>query len=187
LPPKGRGPSNSRLQWSRFSKGWTRRCFARCEPSFWCGKPHEQERDDRQRPPINARLVRDLANGGFIEMRRNAMLIGGTGNGQDASGHRPQLHPHGEALFVGMTEAPNRAASAGPRPRFYTIGLCFRFVGSKGDRRRQPAPLHPERIPSVLFKGRWYYKPRRRGPSLPAPPRAIKASGFDRRPSFPSP
>jgi hypothetical protein len=41
--------------------------------------------------------------------------------------------------------------------RSYTIGLCFRLVGSKGARRHQPAPLQSERIPSVLFKGRWYY------------------------------
>jgi DNA replication protein DnaC len=32
--------------------------------------------------PINERLVRDLANGGFIEMQRNVVLIGGTGTGK---------------------------------------------------------------------------------------------------------
>ncbi|WP_296707536.1 IS21-like element helper ATPase IstB [Rhodoblastus sp.] len=32
--------------------------------------------------PINEGLVRDLANGGFIEMQRNVVLIGGTGTGK---------------------------------------------------------------------------------------------------------
>jgi DNA replication protein DnaC len=32
--------------------------------------------------PINERLVRELANGGFIEMQRNVVLIGGTGTGK---------------------------------------------------------------------------------------------------------
>jgi DNA replication protein DnaC len=32
--------------------------------------------------PINETLVRDLAAGGFLEQRRNAILIGGTGTGK---------------------------------------------------------------------------------------------------------
>ena len=32
--------------------------------------------------PINAELVRDLSNGGFLEHQRNVVLIGGTGSGK---------------------------------------------------------------------------------------------------------
>jgi hypothetical protein len=36
------------------------------------------------------------------------------------------------------------------------MGLCFRLIGNKGARRRQPEPLQSERNPSIVFKGRWY-------------------------------
>ena len=58
--------------------------------------------------PINERLVRDLANGGFIDLQRNTVLIGGTGTGK--------TH-----LSIAIASACVRA---GKRGRFYnTVDL----------------------------------------------------------------
>jgi len=37
---------------------------------------------DFEGTPVNETLVRDLANGGFLEQQRNAVLVGGTGTGK---------------------------------------------------------------------------------------------------------
>ena len=58
--------------------------------------------------PINERLVRDLAGGGFIDLQRNVVLIGGTGTGK--------TH-----LAIAIARACVRA---GKRGRFYnTVDL----------------------------------------------------------------
>jgi DNA replication protein DnaC len=58
--------------------------------------------------PINERLVRDLATGGFIDLQRNTVLIGGTGTGK--------TH-----LSIAIARACVRA---GKRGRFYnTVDL----------------------------------------------------------------
>jgi DNA replication protein DnaC len=38
--------------------------------------------------PVNESLIRDLAGGAFVADQRNVVLVGGTGTGQVASGHR---------------------------------------------------------------------------------------------------
>ena len=44
--------------------------------------------------PVDEGLVRELASGGFLDAKRNAIFIGGTGTGKTPSMHRRSLGGH---------------------------------------------------------------------------------------------
>ena len=61
---------------------------------------------------INETLVRDLSSGAFLAEQRNAVLIGGSGHGQNASGHRHResLHPRWRQGPVLQCRRPDQPA-----------------------------------------------------------------------------
>ena len=65
--------------------------------------------------PVNEPLIQELAGGGFLEGKRNIVLVGGTGTGQDPSRrrHRPVLHPE-RAPAAGATTSSTWSTTSRP-------------------------------------------------------------------------
>src|SRR5271166_6366683 len=101
--------------------------------------------------PINEALVRDLAGGGFLAQQRNLVLVGGTGLGQDASGHRHRAKPH-----------PSRS-----RGRFFTTGDLVNQLEAEGRAGRQGRLAdYLTRLDSVILDELGYFPFARAGGQL---------------------
>ena len=77
--------------------------------------------------PINEALVRDLAGGAFIAQQRNVVLVGGTGNRQDPSGHRHRAKPHPSRIARSLLHYRRSRQSARGRKPSRTPGTHRRL------------------------------------------------------------
>ena len=112
--------------------------------------------------PVNEPLIRDLAMGGFLEAKRNIVLVGGTGYRQDPSRrrHRAVLHPQGRARPLLQRRRPGQS----PRGR---------------DPLRTPGPhrgpAHPARLRHPRRTRLPALRPGRRAAALPPHEPALRA------------
>ena len=112
--------------------------------------------------PVNEPLIQELAGGGFLEGKRNIVLVGGTGTGQDPSRrrHRAVLHPQGRPGPLLQRRRPGQPPR-GRAPR--------RTPGPHRGPARTPRLRHPRRtrLPAL--------RPGRRAAALPPHEPALRA------------
>src|SRR5262245_34341347 len=103
--------------------------------------------------PINRTLVNDLAGGGFVVQQRNVVLVGGTGTGQNPSGHRnrQKLHPIRRSWALLQRSRPRQPP--GDRDPQWTAGAARRTSdpdGLRRSRRTRISALCPIRRPTSV-------------------------------------
>ena len=139
-----------------------------------CQRPAALADFDFAASPVNEPLIQELAGGGFLEGKRNIVLVGGTGTGKDPSRrrHRALLHPKGctrpllqrrrpgqppRGRDPRRTPGPHRRPARPPRPRHPRRA---RLPALRSGRRAAALPPHEPALRANL--DRHHHKPRLR-------------------------